>query len=136
MHALSQLRASLKAPQVPVLVGGLGGCLDRNDSRFAYAHVVNAGLAKLPAELPASVFVTAHDLAHRGDRLHFDTPSQNELGKRYAQAWLHGESGVASSDVCGEDVGDDAHDAVGDTCAAHAQDAPFAADMLEEGVLD
>ncbi|MBN8458189.1 MAG: hypothetical protein J0M04_10155 [Verrucomicrobia bacterium] len=28
------------------------------------------------------------DLKHRGDKLHFDSPSLREFGKRYAEAYM------------------------------------------------
>jgi len=31
---------------------------------------------------------SAHGLDHRGDRLHFNSAAAEELGRRYAHAWL------------------------------------------------
>ena len=77
--------------------GELGHFLDTTDARFVHAATLNAGTVRItraddttgaPPELPASVCVSAHGLAHRGDRLHFSTAAQEVLGKRYAAGWL------------------------------------------------
>jgi hypothetical protein len=83
---ITQLRTDLGAEGVPVVVGEPG--------RFRPANAaVNAVLATLPAKVPRSVFVSSEglvpndDLDEQGQRVHFDTPSFRELGRRYAQAW-------------------------------------------------
>jgi hypothetical protein len=46
---------------------------------------VHLDLAK---KVPHSAFVSAEGLQHKGDKIHFDSPSFRELGKRYAEAFL------------------------------------------------
>ena len=82
---IARLRADLGAPDVPVVVGETG--------RFRPdGAAINAELAKLPAAVPHCAFVSAEGLTDQGDRLHFDSASFRELGRRYAAAWqkLHG----------------------------------------------
>lgn len=97
--ALQCLRAALSSPALPIVVGELGYFLDAADERFAHAATVNAGLVALPTALPACVCVSAHGLAHRGDRLHFGSGAADELGRRYAHGWLQlttGEEAAAA----------------------------------------
>jgi hypothetical protein len=44
----------------------------------------NEEILKLPAMVPYTAVVTTENLVHRGDTLHFDSPSAEELGRRYA----------------------------------------------------
>jgi hypothetical protein len=77
---IAQLRADLNAQEVPVIVGETG--------RFRPdGAAVNAALARLPELVPHCVFVSAGGLADQGDKLHFDSASFRELGRRYAVAW-------------------------------------------------
>ncbi len=78
---IAQLRADLGAERVPVIVGETG--------RFRPdGAAINAALATVPQGVPRCAFVSAEGLNDQGDKLHFDTPSNRELGRRYAQAWL------------------------------------------------
>jgi hypothetical protein len=78
---VAQLRKDLGAENVPVIMGELG--------RFRPAHAeFNAALPGISRQVPRCSYVTTEDLADRGDRLHFDTPSQRMLGQRYAAAFL------------------------------------------------
>jgi len=79
---IARLRADLGTPDVPVIVGELG--------RFRPSSPnINPILAKLPEHVPHCAFVSAEGLHDKGDHLHFDSPSQREFGRRYADAWLH-----------------------------------------------
>ncbi len=80
---IAQLRADLDAPKVPVIVGELGR-FRANDASVA----INAVLDQLPEHVALCACVSSAGLADKGDKLHFDTPSQQEFGRRYAQAWL------------------------------------------------
>jgi len=48
---------------------------------------INAVLAGLPRFVPHCAFVSAGGLTDKGDKIHFDSPSFRELGRRYAAAW-------------------------------------------------
>ena len=78
---ITQLRADLGAPDVPVIVGETG--------RFrAGAEQINAVLAALPAHVSHCGFASAEGLSDKGDHLHFNRASQHEFGRRYATAWF------------------------------------------------
>lgn len=78
---IAQLRKDLNAADVPLMVGELGRFRESND-------VVNRVLVTLPAQVPLCAFVSAEGLKDKGDQLHFDSASQREFGRRYAQAWF------------------------------------------------
>ena len=83
---MTALRADLKAPNVPIVVGQLGPFLQV--SNYAFAGAVNTELASLAARFPTVAFVTSGGLKDRGDQLHFDSPSLREFGRRYAHAFM------------------------------------------------
>jgi hypothetical protein len=78
---IAQLRKDLHAEDVPLLVGELGRFRESNE-------VVNKVLVTLPSQVPLCAFVSAEGLKDKGDQLHFDSASQREFGRRYAQAWF------------------------------------------------
>ena len=78
---IAQLRKDLNAADVPLMVGELGRFRDSNE-------VVNKVLVTLPSQVPLCAFVSAEGLKDKGDQLHFDSASQREFGRRYAQAWF------------------------------------------------
>jgi hypothetical protein len=50
--------------------------------------LVDQAQRELPQQVPHTAFVTAAGLHHKGDKVHFDSASYRELGKRYAAAYL------------------------------------------------
>lgn len=80
---IRRLREDLRAPDVPVIVGQLG-----EFNRAPFADVIKAQLASLPSTVPHCAFVSSAGLAHKGDQVHFDSPSVREFGRRYAAAFL------------------------------------------------
>ncbi|MGE0407049.1 MAG: sialate O-acetylesterase [Candidatus Korobacteraceae bacterium] len=82
---ITALRRELGAPEVPVVVGQLGEFVlpDR-----PLAATVNRQLATIPLEVPFTAFASAVRLTHRGDKLHFNSESYREFGRRYALAYL------------------------------------------------
>lgn len=81
---ITSLRNDLNSPDVPVIVGQLGPFFVRSP----YVRIVNEQLAMLPAVVPNVAFVPTIGLKHKGDDVHFDTPSFRELGRRYGHAYL------------------------------------------------
>ncbi len=75
------LRRDLGAPDIPFIVGGLGGFLTEKQPEAAG---ITAILKAAPFYIPSTGFVSANDLTHEGDGVHFDARSARELGKRYA----------------------------------------------------
>lgn len=85
IEVICNFRRDLDLADVPVILGGLGTFL--NPERFAARDEYDALIQQAAAELPHAGFVSAEGLNHRGDNLHFDTPSQYELGKRYFEEY-------------------------------------------------
>ena len=81
---MASMRQDLGTPNVPVIVGQLGEFFVRSP----YVRIVNEQLAMLAAKVPNVAFVPTHGLRHKGDEVHFDTPSLHELGRRYGHAYL------------------------------------------------
>ena len=78
---IAQLRKDLQAENAPVVLGELG--------RFrAASQEFNAALPEISRHVPRCAFVTAENLADKGDQLHFDAPSLRIFGQRYAAAFL------------------------------------------------
>ena len=75
---INRLRTDLKQPGLPFVAGELG--------YFIRIDFINKIIHQLPAQVTHTAVVSAKDLTHKGDQLHFDTPSARELGKRYAAA--------------------------------------------------
>jgi hypothetical protein len=71
---------------LPFLVGQLGQFedipWDENRKLVDQAH------QNLPKQLPHVAFVSSTGFKHKGDKVHFDSASLREFGKRYAEAYL------------------------------------------------
>jgi hypothetical protein len=82
---IRRLRAEVNDPGVPVLIGQLGRFTDApwSDSRTKIDDVHR----RLARELRNVGFVSSDGLLHKGDRVHFDSASARELGRRYAAAY-------------------------------------------------
>jgi hypothetical protein len=78
---IAQLRLDLGAPDVPVIVGELGRFRTENGG-------IDTVLAQLPGRVSRCAFVSSEDLTDKGDKVHFDSKSLRELGRRYARAWM------------------------------------------------
>jgi Carbohydrate esterase, sialic acid-specific acetylesterase len=82
---IGRLRAEVKNPALPVLIGQLGRFADVpwSESRAK----IDAIHRQLAGDLQNIAFVSSEGLVHKGDRLHFDSASARELGRRYAKAY-------------------------------------------------
>lgn len=82
---IRRLRLELAAPGVPFIAGQMGRFDDNpwDESR----ELVNKAHQDLPAQVPGTAFVSSDGLQHKGDKVHFDTASYHEFGKRYAEAY-------------------------------------------------
>lgn len=86
LHALiARFRTTLDAPDLPFIVGQLGQYPDVpwDDAR----RTVDAAHRALPTKVAHTAFVPSDGLVHNGDRVHFDSASLRELGRRYADAY-------------------------------------------------
>ncbi len=87
LHALvGRFRRELKAPAVPFLAGQMGRWPERPWSKAKI--LVDEVHQRLPRGVKRAAFVSARGLAHKGDKVHFDSASYRELGRRYAKAYL------------------------------------------------
>jgi hypothetical protein len=85
---IKDLRADLGAGDVPLVAGKLGEFLasTSKDGKPVFWPLVNEQLATIPARVPHTAVVESTGLKHKGDVVHFDTPSLREFGRRYATA--------------------------------------------------
>jgi hypothetical protein len=87
LHDLvARFRKELNASQVPFIAGQMGKFADVPWS--SEAVTVDAAHQALPAKVPLTGFANAEGLKHKGDKIHFDSASLRELGKRYAEAYI------------------------------------------------
>ena len=84
--AIRAWRALPGAAQAVFVCGELGRFLSPTD--FPGAARVNAALRNLAARTPRGACISSAGLVDKGDRKHFDTASQREFGRRYAEAFL------------------------------------------------
>lgn len=90
---IRDIRADLKAPRLPFVVGQIGEFLyDREGNPVPFAREVNATLAELPKKVLFTGCALSKGLADKGDLLHFSSEAQRELGKRYATEMLKVEA--------------------------------------------
>jgi hypothetical protein len=85
---ITDLRADLGAGDVPFVAGMLGDFLSTasKDGKPSFWPLVNEQLATLPKTRTKTAIVESTGLKHKGDGVHFDTPSLREFGQRYAEA--------------------------------------------------
>jgi hypothetical protein len=83
---VARLRETLGAPDLPVIVGQLGAFEGApwDDAR----KMIDAAHRQLPESVAGTGFVSSEGLTDKGDRLHFDSRSLRELGRRYADAYI------------------------------------------------
>ena len=83
-HVLESLRRDLGAPEVPLILGGLGEYLANNlhDAFKNYVHI-NAQLQQMAKTLPCCGYAGAEGLASNPDNLHFSAKALREFGLRY-----------------------------------------------------
>lgn len=75
---INRLRTEFHQPNLPFIAGEIG--------YFLKDDFINKVINGLPQQVSNTAVVSAKGLNHKGDQLHFDTPSARELGKRYAEA--------------------------------------------------
>jgi hypothetical protein len=78
---IRQLREAAGGAGIPFIAGELG--------RFYKEQAnINPLLYEVKARVPKMDVVSSEGLTDRGDQLHFDSPSADELGKRFAKAMI------------------------------------------------
>jgi hypothetical protein len=83
---IARMRKEVAAPEVPFIVGQMGKFAEApwNDAKLQ----VDKAHQDLPKKVKGTAFVSAEGLKHRGDKIHFDSPSCREFGKRYYEAFV------------------------------------------------
>lgn len=85
---IQDLRTELGVPDLPFIAGKLGMFLltdPRPDTPFA--ATVNSQLESMVGRVPGFHLIESENLTVMPDRIHFDTPSLREFGRRYAEAF-------------------------------------------------
>lgn len=86
LHDLIQrLRKELGAPDVPFIVGQMGSFDDVPWT--PEMQTVDEAHRNLPKKVKNTIYVGSEGLKHKGDKIHFNSASFREFGKRYAAAW-------------------------------------------------
>lgn len=99
LDLVARFRALSGSPDVPFLVGQMGKFHDVPWT--PEIMMVDAVHRRLPNLVDHCAFVSAEGLAHKGDKIHFDSASYREFGRRYAAAALRLDSisGTAEADA-------------------------------------
>lgn len=78
---VQRIRADLDIPDLPVVIGEVGNWKGNSDD-------INGVLASIPEKVPHVACVSADELTHMGDTVHFSAEAQHELGRRYAEKFI------------------------------------------------
>ncbi len=82
---IQRFRTDLNAPSVPFILGEISNFKQvENPSK----DVINITIKKVAGSTTYSGFAETTGLKHRGDSVHYDSPSARELGRRYAEVFL------------------------------------------------
>lgn len=82
---VARMRQDLDAPQVPFIAGELAAFTPEAE---AATKAFNLALHAIKPPIPRFGVVSSEGMAHKGDKLHFDSASARLLGGRYAEAML------------------------------------------------
>lgn len=86
---INAFRRELGQETLPVLVGTLGGFIDQyKGGGLCCWREVNSQIVSLPKVDSSLYVIDSTGLVDRGDGIHFNTASQQELGLRYAKAYF------------------------------------------------
>ncbi|SFN56641.1 protein of unknown function [Chryseobacterium oleae] len=86
---IKTLREELDAPDIPLIIGGLGDFLQNGmyGQYFNEHHEVNAALMQFAKDQQHCYFVSAKGLTANPDNIHFNAVSQRKFGVRYFKAF-------------------------------------------------
>ena len=80
----AKVRKDLQQPDLPIYMGALGTYLTKYS--FPYTEEINKDIKEIAGTGKNIYLVKTSDLTHLKDTIHFDSPSQRLLGKRFAKA--------------------------------------------------
>ena len=95
---IRKLRLDLNNENLLFISGELGTFLDPATFQ-TFPDSINLILHSLKKDLLDFDVVCSSGLTDKGDKLHFDSPSQRELGSRYAASWIKKSIKIALSDT-------------------------------------
>ena len=75
---ITKIRAVTKNKKLPVVVGELGQFSNK------YSNFNQTVIPAIITKVPYTILATSENLTDKGDHAHFDGPSANEYGKRFA----------------------------------------------------
>ncbi len=78
---INRLRTEIKNNRLPFVAGELG------TYKTQYSDISKI-LSQLPQQVPFTAVASSQGLTHKGDLIHFNSASAEELGKRYARQML------------------------------------------------
>ncbi len=81
---VNRIRKELRMKSLPFVAGTLA---DFYTVDHQFAIVINKTIEQLPSMLAKTAFVNSSGLTHKGDKVHFNSASARELGKRFAEAF-------------------------------------------------
>ena len=86
---IETLRKELNAPDIPIIIGGLGDFLGKEGfgKSCTEYNFINEELQKFAFEQDNCYFVTAEGLTSNPDGIHIDAISQRKFGLRYFEAF-------------------------------------------------
>jgi hypothetical protein len=80
----TEFRNTVGNPNLPILIGELGSFLKDSVNRVK----MNEQIRLYSASDPNTTIVGTSDFNHIGDRLHFNSAGQREMGKRFAREYI------------------------------------------------
>lgn len=88
---IDTLRKELNAPNIPIIIGGLGDFLGKKGfgKSCTEYNFINQELKKFAFEQNNCYFVTASGLTSNSDGIHIDAISQRKFGVRYFEAFYN-----------------------------------------------
>ncbi len=84
-----KFRQAAGNPFLPILIGELGSFSENNDkwqsiNRQIYKYIETDGKSQV---------INTQDFNHKGDKVHFNSEGQREMGKRFAEAFIKLQTG-------------------------------------------
>lgn len=77
-------RNSIDNNELPIIIGELGS-FSETDTNW---QAINSKIGEYVKTDPNSYFIKTNDLKDKGDRVHFDSEGQREIGKRFAERFI------------------------------------------------
>lgn len=83
-NLFTQFRNEIDYNELPILIGELGS-FSKTDNNW---RAINSKIEEYILTDPNAYLIKTNDLKHKGDRVHFDSKGQREIGKRFAERFI------------------------------------------------